>query len=149
MGIRSRVDDALFLWNHNHVEGAFLSALIAVAATSRRQFPNHSDRQAFEDFLKQGVFERISVEYRNQSHPVYHIFYKWFRCQLVHEGGLPIDIEFMPDREPGTVSIRAGGAPEYILKVSYGWFHELIHVVAHAPVNAGLFNNNVNSGVDS
>lgn len=108
---------------------------------SRRQFPSHGDRQAFEEFLKQGVFERISVEYRGQLHAVYHIFYKWFRCQLVHEGGLPIDIEFMRDSEPGTVAIRAGGAPEYILRISHGWFHELIHAVTRAPVNAALFDD--------
>jgi hypothetical protein len=148
MSIRKRVDDALFLWNHNRLEGAFLSALIAVAATSRRQFPNQGDRQAFEDFLKQGVFERISVEYHGQIHHVYHIFYKWFRCQLVHEGGLPIDIEFMPDGKPGAVSIRAGGAPEYILKVSHGWFYELIHTVVHAPINADLFDDAITKGSD-
>lgn len=141
MSIRSRVDDALFLWGNGHYEGAFLSALVAVAATSRLQCTNSqaSDKQAFEDFLRQGVFQRLSVEYRGEVHPVYHIFYKWFRCELVHEGGLPIDIEFIPDNEPGSVSIRAGGAPDYVLKVSYGWFHELIHAVVNAPVNKDIF----------
>ena len=141
MSIRTRIDDALFLWKHERFEGALLSTLIAVAATSRRQFPSPkiSDKQAFEDFLRQGVFERINVEYHGDCHPVYHIFYKWFRCELVHEGGLPVDIEFIPDDKLGTISIRAGGAPEYILKVSQGWFHELIHVVINAPVNADLF----------
>jgi hypothetical protein len=141
MGIRNRIDDALFLWNQGYFEGAFLSALVAVAATSRRQFPNSkiSDRQAFEDFLQQGVFQHIDVEYRGEVHPVYHIFYKWFRCELVHEGGLPIDIEFMPDSTPGTVSIRAGGAPDFILRVSHSWFHELVFAVVNAPINKDIF----------
>ena len=140
MSIRSRIDDELFLWNHNRLEAAFLSALVAVSATSRRQFPKPiGDRQAFEDFLKQGVFERISVEYRGEVHPVYHVFYKWFRCELVHDGSLPMDIEFTPENE---LRIRAGGAHEYVLKVSYGWFYEIVHLVVHPSVNADQFVKN-------
>lgn len=139
MSIINRVEDALFLWEQGRYEGAFLSALVAVAATARKVYPNKGDRDRFEQFLKQGVFARISVEYRGECHPLNHIFYKWFRCELIHEGAIPIDIEFLPDAEPETMSVRAGGAPDYILKVSYGWFHELIHVVVSSPANAGLF----------
>jgi hypothetical protein len=57
----------------------------------------------------------------------------------VHEGGLPIDIEFMPDTRPGTLSARAGGAPEYILKLSNGWFEDLVGVVVGAPENTAEF----------
>lgn len=71
--------------------------------------------------------------------PIEHIFYKWFRCELVHEGGLPIDIEFMPDDKPGLLSVRAGGSPDFVLKVSEGWFHHLISAVIVAPENAGFF----------
>jgi len=142
MSIRTRIDNAQVLWNAGRWEGAFVSALIAVAATARRKFPNEkSDKQAFEAFLRQGWFERLSVEYRGELHPVYHIFYKWFRCELVHEGALPVDVEFMPDPEPGMLAVRAGGAPEHILKVSCGWFHELVHAVISADVNKDLFQN--------
>lgn len=139
MSIINRVEDALLLWEQGRYEGAFLSALVAVAATARKVYPNKGDRERFEQFLKQGAFARISVEYRGECHPLYHIFYKWFRCELVHEGAIPIDIEFLPDTNPGTVSVRAGGAPGYILKVSYGWFHELIYIVVSSSANAGLF----------
>lgn len=37
-------------------------------------------------------------------------------ANLVHEGELPIDIEFMPDGEPGVLSVRAGGSPDFVLK---------------------------------
>lgn len=143
MSIQNRINDAIFLWENNHFEGAFLSVLVAVAATSRREYPKseYTDRQAFENFLNQGVFKRISVEYRGECYPTFQIFYKWFRCELVHDRGLPIDIEFMPDTTPGTVSIRAGGAPDYVLKVSYGWFHSLIHAVVTAPINKEIFKN--------
>jgi hypothetical protein len=140
MSIQNRLEDAQLLWSAGRLEGAFVSVLIAVAGAARRTFPNQKgDRQAFEDFLRQGWFERISVEYRGEIHPVYHIFYKWFRCELIHEGALAIDVEFMSDPEPGVPSIRAGGAPDYILKVSKRWFNELLGTVMNAEVNRDLF----------
>ena len=85
------------------MEGAFLSALAAVAASARRQFPNRKvigDRESFERFLTGAHSVRISVEFRGEAHPVEHIFYKWLRCELVHEGGIPVDIQFMLDDKP-------------------------------------------------
>lgn len=144
MSIRARVDDAILLWNNNRKEGAFLNVLVAVAATSRLRFPDKDtvrDREAFVRFLEAAHTVRISVEYRGECLPVELVFYKWIRCQLVHEGNLPIDIEFMPDSVPGTVSVRAGGAPEYVLKVSDGWFHHMIGAVATATENAVEFHD--------
>ena len=138
MGIRARIDDSLLLWEAGRVEGAFLNALVAVAATARRRFPDRiaiGDRDAFVQFLESAHTARISVEYRGKCLPVEQIFYKWFRCQLVHEGSLPVDIEFMDDSMPGTVSVRAGGAPDFVLKVSHGWFHDMIGAVVSAPEN--------------
>jgi len=103
MAVSDRIEDAKLLWKHGHREGAFLAALIAVAATSRKRFPDrkaNTDREAFERFLEEANSVRLSVEYRGECHPIEHVFYKWFRCQLVHEGELPIDIEFMPDADP-------------------------------------------------
>jgi hypothetical protein len=76
---------------------------------------------------------RISVEYRGECHPVEHILYKWFRCELVHEGAIPVDIEFMPE---DTIGVRAGGAPEYVLKLTHGWFHHLVRAVMQASENS-------------
>jgi hypothetical protein len=143
MSVRTRVEDALLLWQNGRKEGAFLNALIAVAATSRRRFPNRkavADRDAFVEFLEKAHRVRISVEYRGECLPVEQVFYKWIRCQLVHEGGLPVDIQFMPDSVPGVLSVRAGGAPEYILKVADGWFHHMVGAVASAPENTTEFN---------
>ncbi len=142
MSVQNRIEDALLLWANRRQEGAFLTVLVAVAATARKRFPDRkvvSDREAFERFLEAAHSIRLSVEYRGDCHRIEHIFYKWFRCELVHEGGLPIDIEFMPDENPNLLSVRAGGAPEFTLKVSQGWFHHLVGAVAAAPENAGLF----------
>jgi hypothetical protein len=51
---------------------------------------------------------------------------------LVHEGELPLDIEFMRDDKPGSMSVRAGGVPEYILKIGHGWFDHMIGSVIKA-----------------
>jgi len=142
MSLRARIEDASFLWQHGHREGAFLSALVAVAATARRRFPDRKaigNRDAFERFLSSAHSVRLSVEYRGEAHTIEHIFYKWLRCELVHEGGLPIDIEFMSDPEPGALGIRAGGAPDFTLKLSLGWFEHLIGAVVGAPENTAEF----------
>src|SRR5258705_400020 len=110
MSIRARVEDSLLLWNSGRLEGAFLNALIAVAGTARRRYPKRGpgeDREAFVGFLKSAHSVRISVEYRGECLPVEFIFYKWIRCELVHEGELPVDIEFLPDSEPGSFTVRA------------------------------------------
>lgn len=135
------MDDAVLLWEQNRREGAFLSILIAVAASARKRYPNRSavnDGDAFRLFLEASRSVRIAVEYRSVLWPVEKIFYTWFRCELVHEGGLPVDIEFMPE-QAGILSVRAGGAPEYILKVSDGWFWHLARAVIFSPENEEVF----------
>lgn len=142
MSIRQRIEDAMLLWGSGRREGALLCALVAVAATSRLRFPDRKavrDSEAFETFLTSAHPVRLSVEYRSELHSVERIFYKWLRCELVHEGGLPADIEFMPDPEPGVLSIRAGGAPHFVLRVSTGWFQHLVDaVVSSAEYGATL-----------
>jgi hypothetical protein len=131
--IRNRVEDAKLLWAGGRREGAFLVALIAVAATARRRYPSLGDRESFEAFLFDCHTVRITIEYRGKVHPIERILYKWLRCELVHEGKLPVDIQLMPEAEPGLMSVRAGGAPEYLLKIGEGWFGHMISSVLSAP----------------
>jgi hypothetical protein len=146
MSIRNRLEDAQYMWEAGRLEGAFVSVLIAVAATSKLVFPKRGDKEAFEGFLSQGWFQRISVEYRGEVHPVYHIFYKWIRCELIHEGTIPVDVRFVEDPEQGVLGIRAGGAPEYVLEVSKGWYFELMATVLEADVNRNLLSELTKSG---
>jgi hypothetical protein len=138
MGIRARVEDALLLYKHGRYEGAFLNALIAVAGSARRECSSRSvsDRDCFVHFLDRRWRGVLAVEFRGECHPIPHIFYKWFRCELVHEGELPVDIELLDTDE---MSVRAGGSPEYVLRISRGWFHWLIRSVVEAPCNSGDF----------
>ncbi len=132
--IRQRVIDARVLWTSGRREGAFILALIAVAATARQRYPDvKGDRKAFETFLLSDTnwpFSRIgSVEYHGQQIPFAGLFYKVLRCQLVHEGNIPIDVEFMMDLPDQALALRAGGAPAFILQLSPGWFHALVQCV--------------------
>jgi hypothetical protein len=140
MSIQARVEDAQFLWRSGRLEGAFLSAVSAVAATSRLRYPNRNavrDGEAFRQFLASAHSVRIDVEFRGELHPIEQVFYKWLRCELMHEGALPLDIQFMPE-ETTELSVRAGGSPEYVLKLSRGWFHHFLQAVLNAPEYAAL-----------
>ena len=100
-----------------------------------------SDRDAFERFLEE---ERsgpriLGVEYRGEIHSPEHIFYKWLRCELVHRASLPMDIRFIDRDKPDSRSIRAGGAPEYVLELGHGWFSYLRDIVMCARENADEF----------
>jgi len=101
MSIHERVEDALFLYQNGRYEGAFLTALLAVAATAGREEAKNKmgDRACFEAFLDRRRRGVLKVEFRGELHTIPHIFYKWFRCELVHEGGLPIDVEFIKSDE--------------------------------------------------
>lgn len=139
MSIRDRVEDAKFLWQHGRREGAFLCALSAVAATARLRYPDRKtvkDSEAFKQFMSATLTVRLSVEFRGELHSIEQIFYKWLRCELVHEGGLPVDIQFMPGTD---LVVRAGGAPEFVLKLSEGWFNHLCTTVSNAPENRAAF----------
>ncbi len=124
--ILKRINDAEFLWKFGRKESAFLLVLIALAAASRAKYPTiKGDKDAFETFFKEFNGHIISVEFRGDCIPLEKIFYKWMRCELVHEGGLPADIKFMKEEKCGTMSIRAGGNPEFVLKIGEGWFFHL------------------------
>jgi hypothetical protein len=140
MSIVDRMADADLLWHHGRREGALLSALVAVSATARRTYPDIAgDRAAFEAFMKTTHGWTIAVEHRGISVDVDLLFYKWLRCELVHAGSLPpdlrIDDEFTDPRQCG---VRAGGAPEYTVLLSPGWYQFFVDAVRNAPANAGF-----------
>ncbi|SRR6266508_2780193 len=134
MSIQARIADARILWDAGRLEGAFLNVLVAVAAASRAKYPTvKSDREAFERFVTESSKVSLSVEFRGQLHPIAHILYKWLRCELIHEGAVPVDIVFMEEAEPFSMSVRVGGAPDNILKLGHGWFDHLAKAAQAVP----------------
>jgi hypothetical protein len=139
MGIRKRVEDAELLWHAGQAEGSLLMALVAVSATARRKYPDRKDGDGFEQLLLDVRRWRLSLEFRGSQVPIERLLWKWFRCELVHEAGLPVDIRLMPIGPRGGLSARAGGAPSYELQLSEAWLHHLLDIVVYEPVNRDLF----------
>jgi hypothetical protein len=49
--------------------------------------------------------------------------WKWLRCEFAHRGALPVDVQlFATDDAPDDLRIQAGGAPEYCVRLSDGWY---------------------------
>lgn len=125
--VDGRIDDALTLWRAGRREGAVLLAIVALVARARQDFSRPmGEGESFRRYIQSRFPPRLSVEYRGKQWPIEDVFYKWFRCEIVHAGGLPVDMAFMDDAEPGTLSVRAGGAPNYLLLISPGWFDQLL-----------------------
>ncbi|MCK4661495.1 MAG: hypothetical protein KAT68_01410 [Bacteroidales bacterium] len=139
-GIRRSIEDACFLWENERKESAFLLVMVAVASLSKLRYSNLRDGEAFRKILHDFNTVRISVEFRGELQTIEQVFYKWVRCYLVHESNIPIDIQFQEDKEIGIMSVRAGGAPEYMLKLGTGWFFHFVESVLQSeevktPVN--------------
>jgi len=81
----------------------------------------------------------LEVEFRGKSWQVEAILYKWLRCELVHEGGLPEDIELIDDGDEALPMIGAGGPPHAVLRLGNGWYDLLLRTVVGHPANTGLF----------
>jgi hypothetical protein len=139
MGVRKRVEDAELLWREGQAEGSLLMALIAASATARRKYPKLKDGEGFERLLLDARRWRLSLEFRGDQVPIERLLWKWLRCELVHEAGLPVDIELTPIAAVGELSARAGGAPNHELQLSEAWLHHVLDVVIYDPVNQDLF----------
>lgn len=132
-GIKNRISDASLLWDSDRRESAFLLTVVSVAAVSRLRYPNDKDGEAFRKTFQDFMRVSLKVEFRGQLESIENIFYKWIRCELIHEANIPIDIEFFDDKGNDKMSVRAGGHPEYKLKIGTGWFFHLKKSILEAP----------------
>ncbi|HKR59487.1 MAG TPA: hypothetical protein VJS64_07110 [Pyrinomonadaceae bacterium] len=144
-GIVRRIQKAEKDYAEGDYENALIQALIAVAATSAARYPNLGDRVRFEKFLAKDFGPNlganfaikdgfIKVPYKGQQQQVEHIFYKFLRCELLHEADVPPDIEFV-DPTTGILFTSRDGT----LVMGYHLIESLIRVVKRAPENAGCF----------
>ncbi|MBI1826077.1 MAG: hypothetical protein HY287_02350 [Planctomycetes bacterium] len=153
MSIRARVEDAITLFAAGRHEGALLSVLIAIAATSRRRKPDGTgsqkhagklmgDGEAFEAFLADEMVnicrvQNFNVMFRGKLHRLEHILYKWLRCELAHKAGLPSDVVFDSPTVPGQMSIAVD--PNTGIRLSHGWLDGLVNSVVNASENRDQF----------
>lgn len=151
MSIRSRVEDSQALMSLGRADGALLSALVAVAATSRKRYPKSvepEDGKAFTRFLGEemrvltaGAIVNVNVaypgadpaKYPDRLMPLQDVLYKFVRCALIHEGGLPGQVEFIPVN-----GLRFQVLPDKLILTQ--WLIQRLHVlVQHAPENIDEF----------
>lgn len=175
MSILERLEDARFLYHNGRRDGALLSVLVGVAATSRRRYPHpaNGDRDAFvrflldehpvlltksnwmptsEDDYKRSIERTLAVDsngnrvggwwfkvpgsdWPDELMPLAMILYKYVRCNLAHEAGLPSNVEFI-ETEPG--NLRFSVLPDR-LQLSNSLMDGLYRVVTYAPENSDLF----------
>jgi hypothetical protein len=167
--IHQQVDDAAFLAQNGRYLGALTVLMLAVAASARKAFPKGmksierpdremSDRETFTLFLGGRIRKLlfgdfggpdsgtsgISVEFKGAPYDIAFILYKFYRCELVHEGGLPEDVEFAASSpfdegaQTGknlSVSISSGNR----MVLDYGWIDVLRESVIRARCNGAEF----------
>lgn len=178
MSIKAQVEDAVFLAKSQRFVGALTALMLAIAASSRRVFPRGTnsvekpkeemgDREAFTLFLggriRKLLFGHlggpetgnsgISVRFKGKQYDLAYILYKYYRCELIHNGELPENIEFAPSQhpEPGRLAVSISSGEKMIL--DYGWIDLLINAVVYAECNGPEFGIKhyrlgQNSGVD-
>ncbi len=87
----------------------------------------------------------ISVNFKGKQLDVAYILYKYYRCELVHEGELPEDIEFTPPANDKNIGVSNGGVVSVsissgnTMNLDYGWIGLLVNAVTHARCNGELF----------
>jgi len=171
MSIREQVEDATFLAQHDRYVGALTTLMLAVAASSRRTFPKGtkslekpteemSDREAFTLFLGGRIRKilfgdfggpdegnsGISVGFRGRQHDVAYILYKFYRCELVHDGELPEDVEFTAPHVDAVAGLNIANRGLQVsistgekMVLDHGWIDLLINAVGNARCNGPEF----------
>jgi hypothetical protein len=123
VAIGDRLADAELLWTCRHRGGALLSVLVAATALERKEHPALGDGEAFRRFTGRAHTWSIEVEHRANPVSVDQLLWKWLRCELAHAGDLPVDVRFWDfDDNPDDLRIQAGGAPEFCIRISDGWY---------------------------
>jgi len=157
MTIPALVDDAKFLIENDRHLAALSVLLLAVAGSSRRKYPdrkNIGDGQAFKWFLG-GMIRKlllndddldahdrigIRVEVDGNQLPMEDVFYKYYRCALVHEGQLSAEVAIVPPRGDLRAGVIGGSISlGPVFEIDYGWLDVLTACVVHAPCNGDLF----------
>ncbi len=171
MSIRQQVEDAVFLSQNGRHLGALTILMLAVAASSRKCFPKGtksiknpakimSDCEAFTLFLGGRIRHLLfgnyggpafgssgfSVGFKQQQHDIAYVLYKFYRCELIHKGDLPEDVEFAQSNNSWQGGLNTGRRRLRVeistgnkLVLDHGWIDLLISAVVQARCNGTEF----------
>jgi len=119
-----------------------MSILVAIAATSRmryKQRDGYGDGDAFKKFLQDQMqmvmpFPKVVLaNFRKGDELISEILYNALRNNMIHEGGLPHDVQ-LRDTDEFKIRQEDNGI---ILAHSFVW--DLANAVIQAKENAGVF----------
>lgn len=148
MSIKARIEDAYLLWQQGRKEGAWVMALIAAAATSRKRYSKPiADNQVFKSFIRDILPTLMSGRPLQgtpnpriifDQTPVEDIIYEHLRCNLVHEGEISQQVAFSESKivEGKLQATLAVGSPNMIPDF---WVMHLLKAVREAPENIAEF----------
>lgn len=148
MSVKDRIEDAEVLWDQGRREGAWVLALIAAAATSRKRYPRPMpDYEAFKSFIRdvmptllQGKSPHGTPNPRVifGNTPVEDIIYEHLRCNLIHEGEVSQKVAFSESKivDGKLTATLSVGSPNVIPDF---WVLHLMKAVREAPENASEF----------
>lgn len=148
MSVRNRIDEARMLFDAGHDHAALILVATAIAASSRLKYPKSvvkSDKEAFVRYLD----ERLNYIFLGFESPapfmtygdderrvtIGEIIYVEFRCNLVHEAGLPEGVDIVSDKSP-TLSHGDGKT-----QIGRGWLPILFNAVIHDPQHRHIFDD--------
>ncbi|MCG3130202.1 MAG: hypothetical protein FLDDKLPJ_00955 [Phycisphaerae bacterium] len=148
MSVKARIEDAGLLWKHGRKEGAWVLALVAAAATSRKRYPRPcSDSKGFKQFIRDVsgtlVTGKPASDVANpqivfNQTPLEEIVYEHLRCNLVHEGQVAAPVAFSESQVVNgkLQATLAVGSPNVIPDF---WVLNLMRAIREAPENASEF----------
>ncbi len=166
MSIRDRIEDCVILDSLGREGGAFLSACVAVAAVSRKRFPDGTpsrrkpgkgmdDSEAFQEFLHDecesifgpGLRIKGTSKYpepgkppdASKSRAITEIIYRYIRSELVHSGQISSTIEFTHGDPSVLTTEYVENEHKFIF--SKNWLSRLLRAVIFAPELDGQFEN--------
>jgi hypothetical protein len=154
LSIKTRIEDAEYLWAEGRKEGAWVQALIAAAATVKRRYPRSMpDNQSFKSFfcdiaslIVSGRLDAPGPQYirfytdnRAEHRKLEDIFYSELRCNLVHEAELK-EVGFSESRIEGDHLVASLSVPTLgTAETPDFWVLHLIAAVKAAPENRDLW----------
>jgi hypothetical protein len=148
MSIKTRIEDASILLKMDRKEGALLAAVVAVAATSRKRYPDRDaipDNKAFKTFVSEELSKygpgwsedtEIDILFRGEKIWLPQVLYDFIRCELAHVAELP---EFISFKNEKGLNITILDNKE--ITFSNELIPYLIKIVIEAPENSDLFTN--------
>jgi hypothetical protein len=120
VSIYDRLVDADVLWTAGRREGALFSTLVAINAIGRRKYPELGDGEAFRRCFTDQYSAGREIEHRGQFLTVGQLMWKWIRCEIAHQGSMPVHVQFFEmDEDPDDLRIQFDGQN---IRISDGWY---------------------------